>query len=143
MPRNALPNPQANMLMPEVINTLLNKFTPIFPAINGDPSNNDFTLLREHITNLLQDINIPSDKYILSDFVEYDFTYRATYGHLFNRMYAALKDYDPTIGSGKKDGLQAKAERQWASKLDLQRRIKAADCGERSLILTTVEDTRV
>ena len=90
------------MSIPKVIKTLLHQATSVLPAINGATSDDEFMLLHNHVTNLLHNINFHPNKDSIYGLINSDATYRATNGHLFNRMFAALFYYVLTINDNKK-----------------------------------------
>ena len=92
----------------EEVNTLFDDTTTMFTAINGTPLYEDVTLVHEHITNILQGIDLHGDKDSLHGLIDSD----VIYSNHFVRMDAALEEYDSAIGDDKKDVLKVKAKQQ-------------------------------
>ena len=103
------------MCTPDNVKDLFGQLTNSYPAILGQPSDDDVKQLNEWLTNLLQSIDIAGGTDSLSGLINNDTDYQAIYGHPFEALLLAMPPYDPSIAS---DAICVKAERKWTATAD-------------------------
>jgi hypothetical protein len=129
------------MTTPEEAKTLFGDLAATFPAIAGQPTDDDVKALREAITNLLQSIDVPGGTCSLSGLIDAETTYVASHGAPFDPMLVPLDAYDPAIAVDATAAVRARAERNWTARRELQRLIRAVERNGRLFLLSVVEET--
>ena len=129
------------MTTPEEAKTLFGDLAATFPAIAGQPTDDDVKALREAITNLLQSIDVPGGTCSLSGLIDAETTYVASHGAPFDPMLVPLDAYDPAIAVDATAAVRARAKCNWTARRELQRLIRAVERNGRLFLLSVVEET--
>ena len=130
------------MTSAEDIATLFAEASAAFPAIIGQPEDQNLHALIEVLTPLLLDIDYDSEKgkHSLVALIESDADYAAEYGSVFVRP-RRIGAYDESIASDANNVTRAKAEAIWKAKLSDSRIYEAVEKATRKFIISKVEDT--
>ena len=111
------------------------------PPITGNLTNNDLKRLCAILSNLLQAVELP----VVTDaegLITTEADYKASHaGVTLNCLDALLEACKPSILSDTKTTDCMRAKHEWTENLLIQRLLRAAKCGARTLILRFVEDT--
>ncbi len=78
------------MTTPDEVKMIFTDLTATFPAIVGQPNDDDIKNLRETITNTLQSIDVLGNKCNLSGLINEPTDYLAMYGKSFDRLDTPL-----------------------------------------------------
>ena len=130
------------MTAPDEIATNFAEASAAFPAIIGQPEDQNLHALIEVLTPLLLDIDYDNEKGIhsLVGLIESDADYIAEYGTAFVRP-RRIGAYDESIASDANNVTRAKGEAIWKAKLADSRTYEAVEKATRKFIISKVEDT--